>query len=317
MVHVKWLEISIATTSEGTEIISELLFEAGAKGVVIEDKEDLLSFLKNGEGFDYVDIDLVNSYDSAVKVKGYMPQDSGTSDLLNSIHEQISWLLEEDLGVDIGTGEISLKEIDEQDWAHSWKEYFKPVRVGEYLVVKPTWEEYSSKCNEIVIDMDPGMAFGTGTHETTILCLRALEKYVRRTSSVLDVGCGTGILGIAAILLGAESAVLLDNDPNAVMVAEANSKNNGTYEKSLFLVSDLLEKASGEFDIVIANISSRIIEKMIPKSIDHFKREGYLIFSGILKENKDVIVTALKDNGVNVVETSELGDWVLIVGQHA
>lgn len=314
---MKWFEISIATTSEGTDIMSELLFDAGAKGVVIEDKEDIIRFIKDGDGFDYTEADLPGRYDCAVKVKGYLPDDSGINDLIDDISERVSWLLKQDLGVDISPGTVLVNEIYERDWAHSWKEYFKPLKVGEVIVVKPSWENYTPGMGEIVIDMDPGMAFGTGTHETTILCLRALEKFISPASKVLDIGCGTGILGIAAILLGAERAVLIDNDSQAVKVAESNSMNNGTYQKTQFINGDLLDKVNGKFDLLAANISSKALEKLIPNCTDYLERRGYVVVSGILKESVEDILSLMSDNGICHVETQTLGDWVAIVGEYA
>lgn len=314
---MKWFEISIATTSEGTDIMSELLFEVGAKGVVIEDKEDLLRFIKDGEGFDYAEADLADRYDSTVKVKGYLPDDNCINDLIGNVNTTVAWLLKQDFGVDISPGTVLVNEIHEQDWAHSWKEHFKPSKVGESVVIKPSWENYTPGIGEIVIDMDPGMAFGTGTHETTILCLRALEKYIHPESTVLDIGCGTGILGIASILLGAKSAVLIDNDPQAIRVAESNSIKNGTYERTRFINGDLIDKADGKYDILIANISAKTIEKLIPKCKGFIELEGYLVFSGILKDYAQDVLSVMSDNGISPVETQALGDWVSIVGQYA
>jgi len=314
---VKWFEVCITTTSEGTEAMSELLFDVGAKGVVIEDKEDLLRFINEGEGFDYADSELTERYDSTVKVKGYLPDTDGTHDVISDIKVRVEWLLNKDLGIDITPGTVSVNEIYEQDWAHSWKEYFKPVKVSELMFIKPSWESYAASPGDIVIDMDPGMAFGTGTHETTILCLRALEKYVRQDSWVLDIGCGTGVLGIAAILLGAKRAVLIDNDPQAIKVAEANSIKNGTYEKTLFINGNLLDRADGKFDILVANISSKVLERMIPECTLFLEHKGFLIVSGILKESIDAIVSVMNDSGISLAESHTLGDWAVVVGQHA
>jgi len=314
---VKWFEVSITTTSEGTDIMSELLFEAGAKGVVIEDKEDLIRFIKDGEGFDYTEADLACKYDSGVKVKGYLPDESGIINTIDDVNSKVAWLLTQDLGVDISPGTVLVTEIFEQDWAHSWKEYFKPLKVSETIVIKPSWETYTPSEGEIVIDMDPGMAFGTGTHETTMLCIRALESYILPSSSVLDIGCGTGILGIAAILLGAKRAVLIDIDSQAISIAKANSIKNDTFDKMVFINGDLLDKAKGRFDLIIANISSKAIEKLIPQCIRFLAEGGNLVLSGILKENEEVIISAMNHSKISIVESYSMGDWVCIVGQYA
>ena len=314
---MKWFEIGIATTSEGVDIMSELLFEVGVKGVVIEDKEDLIRLIKEGEGFDYTEAELADRYDSTVKVKGYLPDDSKINALIVDITERVAWLLKQDLGVNISPGTVLVTEIFEQDWAHSWKEYFKPLKVGESIVVKPTWESYIPNSGEIVIDMDPGMAFGTGTHETTMLCIRALERYIIPESSVLDIGCGTGILGITSVLLGASRAVLIDIDPQAISVAKTNSIQNGTFEKMEFIIGDLVDKAAGKYDLIVANISSKTIEKLIPQCIGFLAGGGNLVLSGILKENEEGIITILSRYEISLVESCSMGDWVCIVGQYA
>jgi len=313
---VKWFEISIATTSEGTEIMSELLFEAGVQGVVIEDKEDIVRYLKDGEGFDYSESDLAGSYDSTVKVKGYLPDNKNIDTLIYDIKSRSAALLKQDLGVDIRPGSIIIGEVYEQDWANSWKKYFKPLKVSESIVVKPSWESYEPSPREIVIELDPGMAFGTGTHETTILCVRALEKYLCSNSLVLDIGCGTGILGIAAILLGARGSTLIDIDSQAISVAKTNSIRNGTIEKTKFITGDLLDKVEGKFDLLIANLSSKAIKKLIPQCTVYISRGGYLVVSGILEENAEDIKTVLIENGMTFIDKQVLGDWVCIAGQY-
>jgi len=312
---MKWFEISIATTSEGIDIMSELLFEAGVQGVVIEDKEDIIRYLKDGEGFDYSESDLASSYDSTVKVKGYLPDDKNINTLINNIKERSASLLKRDLGVDIRPGSVIIVEVYEQDWENSWKEYFKPFKVSESIVVKPTWESYEPSPRELVIELDPGMAFGTGTHETTILCIRALEKYLCSNSLVLDIGCGTGILGIAAILLGARGSTLIDIDTQAIKVAKANSLRNGTIEKTEFITGDLFDKVEGKFDLIIANLSSKAIRKLIPQCTVYVSRGGYLVVSGILEENAEDIKNVLIENGMTFIDKHFLGDWVCIVAQ--
>lgn len=308
--------MSITTTSDGTETMSELLFETGAKGVVIEDKIELELFLQEDIDFEYIEGEITYDFDGDARVKGYLPIDIEANVALIEISKKVQHLLDSDLGIDIGPGIVSIKEINEEDWAHSWKEYFKTVKVTDSIVIKPSWENYEPTKDEILIDMDPGMAFGTGTHETTILCLQALEDYVSDKWTILDIGCGTGILGIASVLLGADNAIMVDNDPQAVKIAEENSLKNGTSEKTNIIKGDLLDKIEMQFDLIVANISSNAIEKLIPSLSKVSKPGTHVIFSGILKENTDVIVLLLESNNFTLSEVRSRGDWVAVIGTY-
>jgi len=314
---LKWYEISITTTSEGVDAMSELLYEAGVKGVVIEDREEIARYIEKQENFDYVDQALIDNLDSAVKVKGYLPADAYAQESINLIRKQTRHLLEQDLNLDLGTGQVSVSIVDEQDWAESWKKYFKPTKVGESIVVKPTWEAYAPCEGEIVLEIDPGMAFGTGTHETTVLCLKNLEKWILPDSSVLDVGCGTGILGIAAILLGAKRAVCVDIDPDAVRIAGENAQLNRVNDRIEIICGDLVESISGTFDILVANISSSAIEKLVPHCKALIAKKGVMIFSGIINDRCEEMLSLFNNNDIELFEKQAMGDWLLFVGRYA
>ena len=221
---MKWTELSIYTTNEAVEPISNILHEAGAGGVVIEDSQDLKKEKKGSFGEIY-EWDTDSFPEEGVRLKAYLPVNSFLGETISEIKQAITNLISYD--IDIGLNKITLTEVNEEDWATAWKKYYKPVKVSERITITPTWEEYNKEsANEIVIELDPGMAFGTGTHPTTVLSIQALERHIRKGNQVMDVGCGSGVLSIASILLGAEHVLALDLDDVAVQTTKANMKVN-------------------------------------------------------------------------------------------
>lgn len=311
---MKWSEISIHTTAEATEAVSSILYEMGANGVVIEDPEVLYREWDTPFGEIY-QLSPDDFPAEGVFVKAYLPVDSSELfDVVEELKEQLTQLTE--YGLDIGKANIAVNDVHEDEWAHAWKKYYKPVHVTDRMTIKPVWEEYEPRHpNEVIIEMDPGMAFGTGTHPTTILCLRAVEKYVDQGDRLYDVGTGTAILSIAAIKLGAEHVLAMDLDEVAVRSAQANTELNGVHESITVRQNNLLDGVEEPVDIVVANILAEVIVRFTDDVYRVLKPEGVFIASGIIQAREADVKKALADSGLVVVETIMIDDWVAIVSK--
>jgi ribosomal protein L11 methyltransferase len=311
---MKWSEISIHTTAEAVEAVSNLLYEMGANGVVIEDPEVLHRDWDTPFGEIY-QLSPDDFPDEGVFVKAYLPMDSSQLvDVLDELKEQLSHLT--DYGLDIGKGTIAVNDVHEDEWAHAWKKYYKPVDVSERMTIKPVWEAYEPKRpDEIIIEMDPGMAFGTGTHPTTILCLRALEKYLQPGDRVYDVGTGTAILSIAAVKLGADHVLAMDLDEVAVRSAEANIELNGVHERITVRQNNLLDGVDEQVDLVVANILAEVIVRFTDDVYRVLKPGGVFIASGIIAAREADVKAAMEASGLELVETIFIDDWVAIVAK--
>ncbi|MED4779305.1 50S ribosomal protein L11 methyltransferase [Brevibacillus choshinensis] len=311
---MKWSEISIHTTAEATEAVSSILYEMGANGVVIEDPEVLYREWDTPFGEIY-QLSPDDFPAEGVFVKAYLPVDSSELfDVVEELKEQLTQLTE--YGLDIGKANIAVNDVHEDEWAHAWKKYYKPVHVTDRMTIKPVWEEYEPRAaDEVIIEMDPGMAFGTGTHPTTILCLRAVEKYVDQGDRLYDVGTGTAILSIAAIKLGAEHVLAMDLDEVAVRSAQANTELNGVHESITVRQNNLLDGVEEPVDIVVANILAEVIVRFTDDVYRVLKPEGVFIASGIIQEREADVKKALADSGLVVVETIMIDDWVAIVSK--
>ena len=311
---MKWSEISIHTTAEATEAVSSILYEMGANGVVIEDPEVLYREWDTPFGEIY-QLSPDDFPAEGVFVKAYLPVDSSELfDVVEELKEQLAQLTE--YGLDIGKANIAVNDVHEDEWAHAWKKYYKPVHVTDRMTIKPVWEEYEPRHDkEIIIEMDPGMAFGTGTHPTTILCLRAVEKYVDEGDRLYDVGTGTAILSIAAVKLGAEHVLAMDLDEVAVRSAQANTELNGVHEKITVRQNNLLDGVEEPVDVVVANILAEVIVRFTDDVYRVLKPEGVFIASGIIQAREADVKKALADSGLVVVETIMIDDWVAIVSK--
>lgn len=202
---------------------------------------------------------------------------------------------------------------DDSEWLYKWQEFFKTTKVGERIVIKPSWEDYTPKAGELVIEMDPGMAFGSGQHETTSMCIKALEKHVKPGSKVLDVGTGTGVLAIAAALLGADECFGIDIDEGAVTVANTNIQNNKQADRITAMQGDLTEGVDFEADIIVANLMADLVIKLAPAAAGHLKKGGVFISSGILDTKCDEVSKAVQSAGFEILEIKEDGEWRCIV----
>ncbi|OBZ19173.1 ribosomal protein L11 methyltransferase [Bacillus sp. FJAT-27264] len=341
-----WHEVTIHTTEEAQEMISNFLYEAGAGGVSIEES-GILGKVRDTRYGELYDEPLNDIPEGEAVIKGYYAESVDMDGVIAELTPRVDELRE--YGIDPGKALISWKTVDEEEWAHAWKEYFKPLRVSERLTIKPTWEEYTPESpNEKIIELDPGMAFGTGTHPTTALCLRALEKNITGGEEVIDVGTGSGILAVGAMLLGAGSVLALDLDPVAVESAVENVALNRLEEFITVKESDLLSLLGGEkaadtaagdmwpsarpeanvsvqpevnpagdslgvtlpVQIVVANILAEIIVLFTDDVYRALKPGGIYITSGIYKDKEGLVSQALTASGFEIIEITREEDWV-------
>ena len=309
---MKWIEVSIKTTTGAVEAVANVLYNVGVSGVVIEDPHDIILTNDDGNAWDYIDESLLNLEEGAI-VKGYIPESSDLIDKIDLVKQSVALLPQ--FGLNIGTGEVSVVEVREEDWSTSWKKYYKPTKVGNKIVVKPIWEEYNPGKDEIVIEMDPGMAFGTGTHETTIMCVQQLEQYVFERCTVFDVGCGSGILSIAAAKLGAKKVIGIDYDKVAVNVAGKNVIENEVDSIVEIKHGNLMDVITEKADIIVANIIADVVI-LLSKNIKNFlKNDGFFIASGIILDKIKEVKHNLVMSGLEIVEIGMMGEWAVIVSK--
>jgi ribosomal protein L11 methyltransferase len=307
---MKWLEVMIKTTEEASDAVSEMLMSIGAGGVAIEDPNDIRKQINASESLDYADDEFLNSLGEDVTIKAYFPSDTIGEGLIPLVNEKLNFISG---FLEVGKRYIGMNEVDDEDWATAWKKYYKPFNISSRVVIKPSWEEYFPKEGEIIIELDPGMAFGTGTHETTRMCAQLLEKYVKSQDEILDLGCGTGILSIIAAKLGAVRVLAADIDETAVRITRENCAINKVANKVTALKGILENLEKNRSDIVVANIIADVIRNISVIVPDYLKNNGYFITSGIIKERKDEIIDSYIKSGFIMEECLEMGEWVAIV----
>lgn len=310
---MKWSEVAVHTTNEATEAVANILHEAGASGVVIED-----SFEPNREHEDrFGEIYALNPEDyptDGVLVKAYLPTNSFIKETVQEISESIDKLTEFDL--DTGKKSITTTEVDEEDWATAWKKYYHPVKISGRFTIVPTWETYVPvETDELIIELDPGMAFGTGTHPTTVMCLQALEKYVKPGEHVIDVGTGSGVLSIGAALLDAGKIVALDLDEIAVRSAKENIALNHCENKIEVSHGNLLDSVKEPADLIVANILAEVIVTFSQDAHNLLKEDGLFIVSGIISAKRDLVKDDLTQKGFEIVESVVMEDWVALIAR--
>lgn len=307
-----WIEVRVITKSEALEPISGIFYSLDCKGVAIEDPEDILGREQGPLTWDFADINVLEHKGKFAVVKAYFAEEDNIEEILGYVNEKLVELKE--MGIDLGEAKVEHEKMYEEDWANTWKQYYKPSKVGEKIVVKPIWEEYEQEEGELVVNLDPGMAFGTGTHETTRMCIQALEKYVKEESTVFDVGCGSGILAIAAAKLGAKLAVGVDLDPVAVESSIENVGYNNLNNIEI-LHGNLVEVIDGKADIVVANILAEIICILTDDVKRVMKDGGVFITSGIIHDRVDMVCEKLESTGFEVIEKNRDGEWNCIVAK--
>lgn len=307
-----WIEVRVITKSEALEPVSGIFYGLDCKGVAIEDPNDILEREQGPLTWDFADINVLEHKGAVAVVKAYFAEEDDIENILNYVNEKIEEL--KSIGLDLGEAKVESKKMYEEDWANNWKKYYKPTKVGERIVVRPIWEEYKEENDELVLVLDPGMAFGTGTHETTRMCIQSLENYVKEESVVFDVGCGSGILAIAAAKLGAKKAVGVDLDPVAVESAKENVGYNNL-DNIEVLYGNLVEVIDGKADIVVANIIAEVICILTEDVKRVLKDDGYFITSGIIHDRVDMVTKKLEETGFEVVEINKDGEWNCIVAK--
>lgn len=307
-----WIEVRVITKSEALEPVSGIFYGLDCKGVAIEDPNDILEREQGPLTWDFADINVLEHKGEVAVVKAYFSEEDNIEEVLKYINEKMEELKE--LGIDTGVAKVESEKMYEEDWANNWKKYYKPTKIGDRIVVKPIWEEYEAKGDELVLELDPGMAFGTGTHETTRMCIQALDKYVKEDSTVFDVGCGSGILAIAAAKLGAKMAIGVDLDPVAVESAKENVGFNNL-DNIQILYGNLVEVIDGKADIVVANIIAEVICILTEDVKRVLKEDGYFITSGIIHDRVDMVTNKLQEVGFEVVEINKDGEWNCIVAK--
>ena len=301
---MRWLELAVQTHPEAIESVSELLNRYTTGGVAIEEPIELID-----EGQEYRVL-----VGQPVKVCAYVPVDGGEEQARQHVAEGL-WHLSS-LGPQF-VGELETRVVNEEDWANAWKDYFHVTHIGERLVIRPSWRAYTPEAHEVVLELDPGMAFGTGLHPTTRMCLEQVERVVRPAMRVLDVGTGSGILALAAAKLGAASVYCIDNSSVAVESAAANAAANGLSEQITVTPGTLDEaraaRMAGQFDLVLANIIARVIGSIAPQLARVLAPGGLLIAGGIIEERRHEAEEPLLVSGLKLVDQVMIDDWVTLI----
>ena len=305
---MKWCEVSIQTTHEATEIIAEIFRDLGAAGVVIEDPELVNDYITSGK-WDYTDIPIATETE-VVTEKAYLPVNGELDGRLKSFELELAALKER--GVSIAPGVVTTCELQDEDWSDTWKQYFHVEKPGERIVIKPTWENYEAEENELVVELDPGAAFGTGTHATTSMCIKELENLVKPGMTVFDVGTGSGILSIISAKLGAKDIQAVDYDDSVIKIVEENLAQNNVQDIVSVAQSDLMQNIHGKANLVIANIIADIIIRLFDQLDEHLEEDGILLTSGIIEDRIDDVINAADAHGYQVVKRLENKGWACI-----
>ncbi|WP_033828370.1 50S ribosomal protein L11 methyltransferase [Bacillus andreraoultii] len=310
---MKWSEISIHTTNEAVEPISNILYEAGASGIVIEDSFELTKEREDRFGEIY-QLDPNDFPDEGVIIKAYLPVNSFLGETVEEIKQAINNLIL--FNIDIGINKVTISEVHEEEWATAWKKYYHPVKISSKFTIVPTWEEYEPvQSDELIIELDPGMAFGTGTHPTTVMSIQALERTVKKGDLVIDVGTGSGVLSIASALLEAGKITALDLDEVAVQSAKLNIKLNKVDQHITVKQNNLLDGINDQADIIVGNLLAEIILRFTDDAYRLLNSGGYFITSGIINQKRNEVENALLQSGFTIQETLLMEDWVTFIAK--
>lgn len=301
---MKYKQITVNTTTDGSDLVAMVLYDCGSDGVSIYDSKDILELIKSDIIWDYIE-PAVLEQSPIVKVKGFYDVENFDSiyvNVLDGLEE-----LKQNSPFELGSLEVEVCDLDDADWVNEWKKYYKPIHIGKIVIV-PKWIKYTTEADERVVLIDPGMAFGTGSHESTRLCLELFGELDCVGKSVLDIGAGSGILGISASICGAESVYLSDIAPLAVKACHENAELNNI-KNAVITQADLLENATVKGDIVFANITADILIALSGNIGNVLKKDGYIILSGIIHKRYDDVLNAYLDKGYILDKSVVLGEW--------
>lgn len=298
---MKYIEMTINTSKDKKDIIEGILFDYGIY-TTEEISSDIVDELDQDEkDWDFIDYPLLNSNEDIFALRVYPENMEDANNLKAELSEK-------------KLGQCLVEEKDDEDWANNWRKYYKPLEIGEKLAIVPEWEDYDND-NRVVIKINPGMAFGTGTHESTYMCLELLERYVNKDDDIFDIGCGSGILAIAGLKLGAKKALLVDIDEKCIDASHENAGLNNLEDKMEIKKGNLLDVVKGRADLIVSNIIAEIIVDEIKNLKNHMEKGGIFITSGIIKERRQMVIHALKANGFEIIDELEKNNWVAIVGR--
>jgi len=310
---MEWIELVVHTTTAGSDAVSSLLMEAGSAGTMIEDRADIPDPSKPHGYWEIIDPNLVNTMPEDVLVHAWFEPDENLPALAEKLRDELAALRSR--CPEYGSLTLDTKSVDDDAWKDVWKKYYKPFYAGEHLVVKPTWEAFDPKPGDRIIEIDPGMAFGSGTHETTFMCLSLLEKYLSGGENVIDVGTGSGILAIGAALFGAGRVLAIDIDPDAVRVASENVALNRVSETVSVQQGNLLDRVDAVCDLCVANIISDVIISFVSPLLSHVRPGGLFICSGIVSSRAEEVRQALENASWKILEKAEKGEWTAFVSE--
>lgn len=300
MQDMVWCELKLEIDADLAEVAAEILLEEGAGGVVHDDPHilEVRDFAED----EIIDDQLRANISKEYILRAYLLIDDGLGERLLIIKDRLRELMGKE-------PELELKQVKEDDWAHAWKAYYKSEKIGR-IVIKPSWEDYTPQEDEVIVELDPGMAFGTGNHPTTRLCLQVMQEIINEPLSVLDIGTGSGILAVAAAKLGAGEVVASDIDPMAVKIAQDNIERNKVSHQVKALKSNLLDEHDVlQYDVVVANIVADIILRLIPDLKKYLKKTGWLLLSGIIEGRLADIENALAEYGFETKKIDTEGEW--------
>jgi len=318
---MEWTKVTIYTSALGIDFVCDMLADLGINGVEIEDEQDFMDFLEDNKKYwDYVDDELMEEKKKETCVKIYLENNESLQENLISLKTALTSLSARDEGGEWGRLEFETEGINEEDWANNWKEFFKPQKIGKKVLIQPEWEKFEGETERTVFTVNPGMTFGTGTHHTTRLCIEELEDVADKSENILDIGCGSGILSIISLLLGAKNAYAVDIDPACEHVAYENARlNNVDISKYHVYQGDILNDEAvfemlntRKYDVVVANIVADVIIALLPIVKKLIIKGGVFVCSGIIEERIDDVITALNKNSINITRIKRSGEWASI-----